>query len=590
MKKNKNQFGEIKQPDRVISYFKKETAVLIIVTFSGITCNVGMLLSPYFEGKLAQCLFDIINGKLGIRDMFVLCSVYLCSMAAVQAMRAVKRFYVRKFANNTSRNMRHILYNSLVFKNMNEIKKENTGSLMTKAIADVDACAEGMRKFVTEIFDTGVLLISYICMLCYYDYRLAAIAAIFTPLAYIIATRLKKTIYRLNLSYKVSAGKLNSAIFDRITNAVTYRAYGAEETMDSNLESYLTDYEKKAVRASIFEGSAQPVYNIISMTGVIAVIFLGAKNVLGTGFTVWNIAAFTTFLACFTKMANKASHAANLFNALQKAEVSWKRIKPFLKTEEKPDKKIEDNFRESTKLEINGLGFAYENGKKIFADLDFSAVSGEVIGVTGPIASGKSTFGKTFTCQAAYSGSILINGREISKMSEYQRSLEIGYLGHDPELMSDTVENNIRLSENGDVREALKNVCLLDEIDQMPDGIKTFVGNGGVRLSGGQQARLALARTIYEKRRILVLDDPFAAVDSTTESEILHNIKKLYSDGIIILISHRLTHFSDFNRVIWINDGKIDVSAHEELIKNNEIYRSFYASQTKGGIDLDETR
>lgn len=183
---------EVQEPGRILSYFKLEKWTLALITCSGIFYNVGMTAGPWFEGKLAQCLYGIIAGEKDFRAMAVLAACYVAVIFAVQAMRFVKRLYVRKFANHINRDMKHVLYRSLVHKSKAELETEQTGAIMTKAISDVDTCVEGMRKFTTEVFDTGVVMVSYLVMLLWYDWRLTLISMLFPPLAYVIAERLKK--------------------------------------------------------------------------------------------------------------------------------------------------------------------------------------------------------------------------------------------------------------------------------------------------------------------------------------------------------------------------------------------------------------
>ena len=162
------------EADHVISYFKMEWKVLLAVTVSGLIYNLGLLAGPWFEGKMAGCLVDILGGRAGFSDMGKLVAAYVIAIAVVQSSRYIKRFYVRRFANNVNRRMKHVLYDSLVHKSRAELEEEGAGNVMTKAILDVDDCAEGMRKFTTEIFDTGVALLAYAGMLLFYDWRLAA--------------------------------------------------------------------------------------------------------------------------------------------------------------------------------------------------------------------------------------------------------------------------------------------------------------------------------------------------------------------------------------------------------------------------------
>ena len=155
----------VRQPDRVLSYFENQRPVLAVVTVSGLIYNLGLVVGPWFEGQLAQCLLGILNGNETFAAMAALCAGYLIAIAVVQGSRFIKRLYVRKFANNINRSMKQVLYANLVRKDKVELEQAGTGTLMTKAISDVDACAEGMRKFTTEIFDTGIALLAYAVML-----------------------------------------------------------------------------------------------------------------------------------------------------------------------------------------------------------------------------------------------------------------------------------------------------------------------------------------------------------------------------------------------------------------------------------------
>ena len=150
---------------------------------------------------------------------------------------------------------------------------------------------------------------------------------------------------------------------------------------------------------------------VVSNLSVIFILWFGAKNVLGTGWRAWDIAAFTTFLSCFIKMSTKSSKAAKLFNAVQKAEVSWKRIKPLMKT---PDTLAPLEIAARKTVKISDLSFAYDGGEKIFSGLTLNAQPGDIIGVTGPVACGKSTLGRVFLCERPYEGSIRVGGRELS--------------------------------------------------------------------------------------------------------------------------------------------------------------------------------
>lgn len=567
------------QPDSIAAYFRLEWLPLTLITLSGLAYNVGLLAGPWFEGRLAQCLADILGGRETAAAMTALAAGYILVTLLVQAARFVKRFYVRRFANNINRRMKGVLYANLVRQSRGALEKQGAGELMTKAISDVDDCAEGIRKFTTEVFDTGVALAGYIVMLFAYDRHLALLCMIFPPISYICAEKMKKPVQRAGAAYKKAAAALSAATLDRTKNAVTYRVYGCEDAQEARYEAALDGYEQAAVRANVWQAALPPLYLAASNLSVLFILWFGAKNVLGTGWRAWDIAAFTTFLSCFMKTAVKSSKAAKLFNAVQRAEVSWKRIKPMMKT---PRALEPLAVPAAQRVEVSGLSFCYDGGAPIFEGVSFSAQPGDIIGVTGPVACGKSTLGRVFLCERPYGGSVRIGGRELSELSPREAASTVGYLGHDPELWNDTVEENVLCGEAGDAMRFLALTALDGEVRAMERGLQTVVGSGGVRLSGGQAQRLALARTLAHPRPVLVLDDPFSALDRRTEDEVFARLKACAQDRVVILISHRLYHFPELRQIVFMQGGKADVGTHEALCASVPAYRALYESQTGG--------
>ena len=568
------------RPDRILSYFREEWRILTAVTVSGLIYNLGLLAGPWFEGKMAGCLALILEGRAGFREMLRLAAAYAAAIGVVQIARYLKRLYVRKFANNVNRQMKQILYRTLVHKSRQELHQEAAGSVMTKAILDVDDCVEGMRKFTTEIFDTGVALAAYAGMLLYYDVRLALLSILFTPISYLLAEKMKVVVQRTGAAFKVQAGRLSTATLDRASNAVTYRVYGCEEERQRAYEQDLTAYERSAVKANIWSSSMQPLYRAISLTGVLFILYSGSRNVLGTGWQAWDIAAFTTFLSCFTKLAVKSSGAAKLFNAVHKAQVSWKRIRPLM---QQPEPREAVQPAKPAALEVSDLGFVYPDGTRIYSGISFSAQPGQIIGVTGPVACGKSTLGRTFLCESPYEGSIRFGGAELQHLPPEQRAGIVGYLGHDPELFDDSIRNNVLLGQrDADPARYLKAVCFEEEAAAMEQGMDTLVGSSGVRLSGGQAQRLALARTLCRQRPLLILDDPFSALDRNTERQVFGHLKALAADRIVILLSHRLYLFPELDQVLWMEDGQGRVGTHAELMRSVPEYAKLYREQEGG--------
>lgn len=563
----------IKHPDKIINYWKKEKFVVTCIIVFGITFNSATILGPIYQGKLIDSL---LRGD-SLSAVISLAAAFIGLIGAIQLMRYFKRFYIRRFANSTSATMRLMIYNNIMNKSTAELDNENMGNLMTRAVSDVDLCVEGMRKFSTELFDTGVLMASYLISLLFYDVKITLVSIIFIPVAMVLAEKLKTIIYKFSQEFRKKSSEVADVTYDAVENAVLYRVNGMEAQNTEKYNIMLEDYQNKAIKANILEDSMQPIYNVIAMLGVITVIYLGGTKVINGGWTVGN---FSTYITMFAAMAVKASKAAKLFNSVQKSQISWKRIKPYL-TEYKTKDTSSNIQRETTCLVVENLSFCHTAGRdNIIENISFAGKQGQIIGITGSIASGKTTLGLSLLGLYPYLGSIKIDGRELRDYSEYECSQMISYLGHRPQLLSDTIYNNITLGRAKDISSVLRDVCFDTDLDAMPDGANTLVGNSGIRLSGGQQSRIALARTMLNKNKIIILDDPFSAVDMKTEERIIENLKTNYKDCLIILISHRLAIFSNIDQIILLKSDKTaEYGTHQELMESSEIYSTIFNLQ-----------
>jgi ATP-binding cassette, subfamily B, multidrug efflux pump len=572
----------MKQPNKIINYWKKEKFVVVCIIIFGLSFNSASILGPIYQGKM----IDSIVGGGDLFSIIKLTVTFVSLIGLIQFLRYFKRFYIRRFANNTSATMRLMIYNNIMHKSTSELRNENTGNLMTRAISDVDLCVEGMRKFTTEIFDTGVLMLSYLISMLVYDVKITLFSIFFIPIAMALAEKLKRIIYKYSIDFRKKSSEVADITYDAIENAVLYRISGMESQNRARYNANLEDLQDKAIKANILEDSMQPIYNVIAMLGIIMLIYLGGTKVInGT----WTVGIFATYITMFIAMANKASKAAKLFNSVQKSQVSWIRIKPYLAEYQSKNRNCNIN-KDDTKLSVENLSFCYEAGSEhIIENISFEGEQGEIIGVTGPIASGKSTFGLSLLGLYPYLGSIRIDGKELEDYSEYERSQMISYLGHKPQLLSDTIYNNITLGNKEDITSVLKDVCFDTDLKAMPEAENTLVGNSGIRLSGGQQSRIALARTLLSKNKIIILDDPFSAVDMKTEEMIIENLKNNYKKSLIILVSHRLSIFNKISQIILLhNDKTIEYGTHNELMKSSDLYATIFNLQCTEGCDDSE--
>lgn len=539
----------------ILYYFKKEWKSLTIVTITGLIYNFGLILGPYFEGKLTQSIYDYFQQYISFQTILKIVLLYLFSISIVQISRFYKRNYVRIFANNTNKRFKQKIYQNILYAPRLQIKQEQTGALLTKAVIDADDCSEGIRKFTTELFDTCIALIAYLCMLFHYDIKITLLCIICIPVSYLLAEKMKTLVQRTSEKQKQITAALNETTLDLTSNAMMYRIYGCEENRMHSYENILQKYESASIKANIPFMAFPPLYFVITLLGLFPILYYGCHYVIqGT----WNIAIFTTYVACFLKLATKSSKSAKLFNAVHKAQISWKRLSPYLLD---ADTSISSPSIIPS-LTVKDLSFHYPNANDLFKHISFTLQKGEILGVCGKVASGKSTFGKVFLQEMPYEGFISIEKQNVT------------YLGHDLQLLNDTIEHNITLGKDIDILPYLKLVCIDQEVEQMEQGIHTKLGNGGILLSKGQAQRIALARTLVHASSLIILDDPFSALDIKTEQQVFHNIQSYCKDKMIILISHRLSIFQYATKVLLLEDTHATLSTHDNLCQTSSTYKT----------------
>lgn len=572
----------LQKPDHLSSYWKKEWKIVLVVIISGLLFNGSMSVGPILQGKLVDSL---IRGD-AFETLLEKALLFVGTILLIQFARMNKRYFVRLFANKTSATMRLVLYQNIMKKDTNQLSSETAGDLMNKAVTDVDICVEGMRKVTTEVFDTGVLMSTYFITMLFYSVKITMLACLMIPVAMLIAENLKKLIVKYNKEFRIQSSKISEMTYDNVEHNILYRIHGLEEINQQIYQRELENLKKKSIKANILENSMQSIYNAIAMIGAAAIFYYGGKNVVNGHMSVGD---FSAYLAIFTALSIKASKAAKLFNSYQKASVSWKRILPYFQgiIEKRNSLENKKNLLVPNQIIVKNLAFAYPECKEdIIQNINFSIRKGEIIGVTGAVASGKTTLGLALTNLYPYKGNILVDGRELKEFTKQETSQFISYMGHAPQLLSDTIYENITLGVPGDITKVLKDVCFEKDLLEMKEGIYTVVGNHGVRLSGGQQARIALARALYHQASFMILDDPFSAVDMKTEQEIIHNLRTNYQDKMILIISHRLAIFPETNHVLYISkDGSGHFEKHEKLLKENPEYKMLFQLQSGGNLD-----
>ena len=544
-------------------YFFQNKKSFILSTISGILYNVLMVFIPILLGNL----IDLYTSSTNKKDIAIKALLFFLLIVFIQFNRYLKRFFVRDFANKMVLNMREIFFNNLLY---TDLDKSNRADLITRAMSDINDTAEGVRKILTEVFDTLILFTGYTISLLILDYKITLLSYISIIVSIIVSRALKSLIYKNQLAYKKELANNKKLTLSLIKNESNYRSFGASPRYLDKYKKESLTLKKKSIKTSILKDSQEPLYMSISLIGLFIVIYYSSLNVIND---IWLIGSFTSFLTTYMLVSRKASKLGKLFNATASLEVSWKRIKPYLNEYEVVTIDVDSNNR----LNVSNMSFSFDDSFKI-SNITFDAAKGELIGVSGEVRSGKSMLLKALSGIYSYTGSIKLNDIELASVKNYKIDNFIAYQEKEGSIFTDTIKSNITLGANLDIDKVLSAVYLDNDISCFKNKENEMIYHTVSNLSGGQTQRLLIARPILSNSRLILLDDLFNSFDNNMSINILNNIRSLVPNSIIIFVSNNKDLLSKTDKVIYLESGKTKVDTYSNLSKINSF------NQLMGGV------
>lgn len=568
-------FGPPKGKETLPRYLFKYMPQFIISTIGGIIYNTVIVLSPILLGNL----IDAAGGGNGKK--VILSALYFASVTAFfQFARVVKRWFMRDQFNRVTCDLRQTFMEKTLGRKLPELEKESVGDLMSRTVGDITMVVDTVMTTLNEGWDTWLLMISYFVALMIKDWKITIIASIMVPLIILLAQNVRHALFKYSMASRKAASASNSGLQRYLDATAVLRLFGREA---SEAEGIREAFEKQAgynIKETLLRQALLPVYSLIAGLGIVVAIALGGSKVIAGA---WTVGSFNAFLVMFIAFSGRTRVAARVFNQWHTAKAAWKRIKEKMK-DSNPLATAKDTKKQDCQtLNVENLSFGFSNSE-ILHNISFSAKKGQIIGITGAVGSGKTAMAHALTGLYPYKGRITLDDKELSELSTDDRMNLIAYAGHEQFLFSMSIKDNIIFSdEAGDEELFEKTLCasaLKDDIARFDNGLDTQVGEKGVKVSGGQKQRIAMARAIYSKTPVLLLDDPFSAVDIATESRIIDNLKKNYEDKIVILFTHRLTAFKYADQIMVLEKGGIlQQGIHDELIHKEGLYKDIYDAQ-----------
>ncbi len=481
---------------------------------------------------------------------------------------------------------------SLLAMEASYFETRQTGNLMSVLSADVAQLEDIISDSSTSIIRIFTTLCTAFVILYWMSPLLCMI--LFGPLIMIVpmviwfSTRVQRK-YR---KQRESTGGI-IAILENVLSGITIvQAYNATGFERDRVESQSGNYRDQAVEAAFIRNRFIPGFHIVA--GISFGLLVSAGGWLMNSGQI-SVGQFVTFLLISTRMTMPLWILGMLLNQLQKGEAASRRVFAVIDLEPSIfDREGSVPLQEHIKsVSFEDVSFAYpSSGSDVLNGINLNASSGQFLGVMGHTGAGKSTILKLIErFYEPQTGRVLINGKDINDFSIESVRSRIGFVSQDPFLFYGTIRDNVsyaRDTEESEILDALELAGASEFISQLPNGLDTMVGDRGVMMSGGQRARISLARALLKDPDLLILDEASAALDAETEKRIQQSLFDGSSGKkkrITIAVAHRLATIRNADEIIAMVDGTIvERGKHEELLTNENVYASQWSIQT-GELD-----
>lgn len=499
--------------------------------------------------------------------------------------------HASKASTGFARNLRKGMYYNIQNFSFSNIDKYSTAGLITRLTTDVTNVQNAFQMIIRMAVRAPFMLISATTMCFYINAKLSMIfigAIVFLGvILYFIMT----TVHPYFIEVFKKYDDLNASVQENLTGIRAVKAYVREDHETSKFYKASETLYKYFIRAEKLIIVNAPAMQFTVYTCILLLSWLGAKmivsNTMSTGelmslFTyTLNILMSLMFLSMvFVMVIMSKSSAERITEVLNE--------KSDLANDENPVYEVKDGS-----ITFNNVGFSYNKNKDnlVLENINLKINSGETIGIIGGTGSSKTTLVQLIPrLYDATNGSVEVGGVDVRKYDIETLRDEVSMVLQKNVLFSGTIKENLRWGNKDASDEELIDACKQAQADEfiesLPNKYDTFIEQGGTNVSGGQKQRLCIARALLKKPKILILDDSTSAVDTKTDALIRKAFKETIPNTTKIIIAQRISSVQDADKIVVLNDGKIDgFGTHEELLKSNEIYSEVYESQMKGASD-----
>lgn len=502
--------------------------------------------------------------------------------------------YGAKAAMGFGKNLRAAMFRNIQTFSFANIDRFSSASLVTRMTTDVTNIQNAYMMLLRMAMRAPASIICAMAMSFFISPRLATIYLI----AVIVLGALLLFISKAAMKYFDRAFKryddLNESVQENVSAIRVVKAYVREDYEKKRFSKAAQNIYDVFVKAESLVVYNSPLMQFTVYACILLISWLGAHMVVSSTLTTGDLMALLTY--CMNILMNLMM-LSMVFVMISLSLASARRISEVLNeqsTLHNPKEPLYDVPDGS--ISFKHVTFRYSDTAEtpVLSDINLDIKSGETIGIIGGTGSSKSSLVNLISrLYDTDTGSVIVGGHDVREYDMDTLRNKVAVVLQQNVLFSGTILENLRWGDKNattdECIEACKMACADDFIESFPDKYNTYIEQGGTNVSGGQKQRLCIARALLKKPRILILDDSTSAVDTATDSKIRAALAKTIPGTTKLIIAQRISSVMDADRIIVMNDGKVDgFDTRENLLKNNEIYRDVYDSQTNGGGDFDE--
>jgi len=559
---------------------------------------IFMILEVAMEMVIPLLMASIIDDGVQAGDMkhiFVIgCYMILAAIVGLFA-GVMGGKYGAKASTGFARNLREAMYENIQTFSFSNIDKFSTAGLVTRMTTDVTNIQNAYQMLLRMCFRAPVSLICAMLMALLINARVASIYLVAVVFLGIVIIFIMRAVSKYFSEVFKKYDDLNASVQENVAAQRVVKAYVREDYEIDKFHKASYNIYKMFKKAECTMTYVWPVMQFTVYGCILGISWLGAHMIVASQLTTGELMSLLTY--CMSILMNLMM-LAMIFVMMTMSAASARRIAEVLEEKaditnpEQPDYDVTDGS-----IRFDHVTFRYnkQSEKPVLDDLNFEIKAGETIGILGGTGSSKTSLVNLISrLYDVNEGTVYVGGKDVRSYDLETLRNEVSVVLQKNVLFSGTILENLRWGDENATEEECIRACRLacaDEfIEKMPEKYNTYIEQGGSNVSGGQKQRLCIARALLKKPKVLILDDSTSAVDTATDAKIRKAFATEIPGTTKIIIAQRISSIQDADRIIVMDNGKIDAFApHEELLRTNEIYKEVYEAQTQtGGGDFDE--